>query len=930
MGRNLAILKTPGAIVRMGGVRRQRRHHHPQNEPVIKKLSIGRRRASLQEQEVSEAINNWGMPRVQPEPQHYQDNRYFRRSSSDNKREWTADNHNKHHHHKQYYRRSSSSSCSSRAASITEEQPDSRLLPSGGTKIHFLRLSSEGSGWHNFLDEFIPPVRNKCDGDSSESCSSSVDHHRAAENNCSRQHALNNHIMPGKKKDVQRKKRRSQRSRGEGLRRSLSDSDLNLRVYVGDEGGASSDGERSTSSSASSSSDDGSDEDAPHHRRDGHGHSFSSDGRAAIERGGEGSRSSSVPPNYYREVVQPPEQSPLAFYAEFLPEEPPSRSILFSSPSPRSNSWPPTLPLTTTWEQSRPRSSSLHPTPANTSSRTTTKEGIARQIWLEKASDRHIRFQIPEENEKRGVKDHDVEEEQQREEEQIYDNSHHEVMSTGESSSELDGSDRSESVGGGDDSSTIASSGTVSSGSRFELQSTSSSSHSSSVGGALKEINEKEARKSPSSYKELLKIAYGRRQSNPVDSDEDKSTGKLAVSPKSITPSLDEGIREGGNYESAEFNALPVKLSADESTVAADYAASTENSATSTEKNQNSFWSVAEGSSSTYTSDLNKVAIRRCRNEHEFNKAMRGEEASPNTTRLQQHIEKGRKKHVNSPKKKDDVQKKKAAVDVIFPSKGAYSRNSFSKGIKFRERFIYNWDDRLHDNAAFQEEKTLLSGAGDVAVGADPPVYAAANFETSAPQAVKKILGSNDDGVANNTTSSSAAEVYKRNDTISSFKTTVTMATADSTVFSGTSSPYSRQCSTPSQASSYTFSSMKSYLSQSQIRHLEYAPPELIDVLNQQLTILKTRRKDIVEKGSILHRTGSNINVDDSIQMKNSIQFSLFVMKDKVEQLQDIFGPLNAGVLEESVFSDSSSSDGPCSAATESSAEESARSSLNQ
>jgi hypothetical protein len=119
---------------------------------------------------------------------------------------------------------------------------------------------------------------------------------------------------------------------------------------------------------------------------------------------------------------------------------------------------------------------------------------------------------------------------------------------------------------------------------------------------------------------------------------------------------------------------------------------------------------------------------------------------------------------------------------------------------------------------------------------------------------------------------------------------------------------------------------MKSFLSQSQIRHLEDAPPELIDILNEQLRILKSRRKDILERATLRDRTQNDFSVDDTIQIENSIQFSLFVMKDKVEQLQNILGPLNIDVSDpmmKSVFSDSSGdeSSGACSAVTESSEE---------
>ena len=59
--------------------------------------------------------------------------------------------------------------------------------------------------------------------------------------------------------------------------------------------------------------------------------------------------------------------------------------------------------------------------------------------------------------------------------------------------------------------------------------------------------------------------------------------------------------------------------------------------------------------------------------------------------------------------------------------------------------------------------------------------------------------------------------------------------------------------------------------------------------------------------------------------MENSIQFSLFVMKDKVEQLQDILGPLNVDVPDattESVYT--SDSDDPSSMSNETESESSA------
>jgi hypothetical protein len=225
---------------------------------------------------------------------------------------------------------------------------------------------------------------------------------------------------------------------------------------------------------------------------------------------------------------------------------------------------------------------------------------------------------------------------------------------------------------------------------------------------------------------------------------------------------------------------------------------------------------------------------------------------------------------------------------------------------------MYNWDDGLYDNMMNQEETSPSLCAADAAAG-----IVTAHDHTSSQNSISIIT---DDCTA----SSFSAEVYKRTETGSSLKTTSTMITADSTVFSGTPT-YSRHHSTTSQASAYTYSSMKSYLSQSQIRHLEDAPPELVDILNQQLRILKSRRQDILEKAKLRNKFGRKLAIDDSIQMENSIQFSLFVMKDKVEQLQDILGPLNVDVPDattESVYSDTSGSGEPYSVSTESSAED--------
>jgi hypothetical protein len=260
------------------------------------------------------------------------------------------------------------------------------------------------------------------------------------------------------------------------------------------------------------------------------------------------------------------------------------------------------------------------------------------------------------------------------------------------------------------------------------------------------------------------------------------------------------------------------------------------------------------------------------------------------------------------------------AVDNISPSKRAYSRGSGKKGIKFRDRFMYNWDDGLIDNEAMVPEETsptIPLCAAD----------AATTDHTSTQDSVSADTPADPPGINDNNCtaepSPSSAEVYKRHDTVSSLKTTSTTTTADSTVYSAMP-PYSRLHSTTSQASAYNFSSMKSYLTQSQIHHLEDAPPELVDVLNQQLSILKTRRQDILDKAKLRNKFGRKLNVDDSIRMENSIQFSLFVMKDKVEQLQDILGPLNVEVpnaTTESVYSDTSDSDEPSSMSNETESE---------
>ena len=241
------------------------------------------------------------------------------------------------------------------------------------------------------------------------------------------------------------------------------------------------------------------------------------------------------------------------------------------------------------------------------------------------------------------------------------------------------------------------------------------------------------------------------------------------------------------------------------------------------------------------------------------------------------------------------------AVDAIFPKMRVRSRGSKKKGIKFRDRFMYNWDDGVYENDMILEEGKVEMCAADVAAGVVP-----ATDPTSAQNTNKN----------NPTEVKDRRMAYKRSDTLNSLQTTSTMTTADSTLSSSLPN-YTRQHSSSSlYASAITFSSMKSYLSRSQIYRLEDAPRELTDILNQQLTILKTRRQDILDKARWRNHYGQRLSIDDSIQIENSIQFSLFVMKDKVEQLQEILGPLNVVVY--SSDSSSSYSGGQCSAVTES------------
>mmetsp|Transcript_8993 Transcript_8993/g.17937 ORF Transcript_8993/g.17937 Transcript_8993/m.17937 type:complete len:1074 (+) Transcript_8993:144-3365(+) len=526
------------------------------------------------------------------------------------------------------------------------------------------------------------------------------------------------------------------------------------------------------------------------------------------------------------------------------------------------------------------------------------------------------------------------------------------IMSTGQSSSEdggggVDGSGRS----GG--TSISSSRGSSASGSGSGGDSSTLSSGSTSSNNAMDNKDSKGGKGSKSSYKRLMKMPYVKGKSNPVDSD-DEDDVMVGIAP--LSTAWDDGR--------VEENAANGTASSSTGTCAADSIETSSSAASSsllttdtdTSKQNNSSWSVAEESSSTDTSDLNMVAIRRSKNEHEFNKAVRGKDDSliqRDTTHLQRYIDKGRKRVdekdakavgtvAKSPKKKkgNSSNKKTAkgggnhanAVDTIFPRKRAYTRGSGSKGIRFRDRFMYNWDDGLYDNVMSQEETSPISlCAADAAAGT-----VTAHDHTSSQNSISTDAAEEDPsnttdtaedppGITDDSTASSfSAEVYKRTETGSSLKTTSTMITADSTVFSGTPT-YSRHHSTTSQASAYTYSSMKSYLSQSQIRHLEDAPPELVDILNQQLRILKSRRQDILEKAKLRNKFGRKLAIDDSIQMENSIQFSLFVMKDKVEQLQDILGPLNVDVPDattESVYSDTSGSGEPYSVSTESSAED--------
>jgi len=237
---------------------------------------------------------------------------------------------------------------------------------------------------------------------------------------------------------------------------------------------------------------------------------------------------------------------------------------------------------------------------------------------------------------------------------------------------------------------------------------------------------------------------------------------------------------------------------------------------------------------------------------------------------------------------------------------------------------VYNWDDGLYENLPIEEKSPIpLEGSADDAAGTvnstvlDATVDARAEgIDTERVEDAKEDVPVTNEEGDDNISPLPHPDMYERNDTYGSLKTTATVTTADSTIFSRMSSTFSH--GQDKEPNVYTFSSMKSFLSQSQIRHLEDAPPELIDILNEQLRILKSRRKDILERATLRDRTQAEFSVDDTIQIDNSIQFSLFVMKDKVEQLQNILGPLNIDVSDpmmKSVFSDSSgdeSSVGAC------------------
>ena len=792
---------------------------------------------------------------------------------------------------------------------------------------------------------------------------------------------------------------------------------------------SSSSSSSSSSSDSRSSSEEGEERQQHQHQ---HQHQNPLASFAEFSGGEAGLGGHNVHQHHQQQSITPPKTIPtvLASYAEFLPDEPPSssiRRISFTSPfaENKSNnlstaatasaaaaggnlspSHPPSLQLESNLSMSPPPHAT---STAATATTTTAKEehqhafdtlmSLAEQQQqqqlhhqqqnsssITRSNDHHVRFQLSSDDLTQDQIDDTQEGDEVNEVEETISTT---LMSAGEPSSEggsdtLDGSGRSgvtstsRSSSGGDSSNSSSGqfSSDVSSGSRFEQPSTtSSSSSSSSSSSCLDKIDEEGVvPASPSSYKELMKMPYVRRNSNPVESDEDFSKIEDDEEREGVG-----GGELGVGYSKEKENV--VELSSSPPRVGDDAVDSTNTFATSssstsphlvttatTEKSQNSSWSVADESSSTSTGDGNKIAIRNCRNNHEFNKAIRGKDEQSsvvrvrqqNRTQLEEHIEKGARGGPNktisvdgdattvvaSPRKNNakgnnNASKKKSVkqrggdnskVDVIFPR--AYSRNSGSKGIRFRERFVYNWDDGLYENLTIEEKTPIhLEGSADVAAGTvRSTVLKNATVDTRAEGIdTETIEDAKEDGPVTNEEGDDNIsplphpDVYERNDTYGSLKTTATVTTADSTVFSRMSSTFSHEQEKES-SNAHTFSSMKSFLSQSQIRHLEDAPPELTDILNEQLRILKSRRKDILERATLRDRTQADISVEDTIQMENSIQFSLFVMKDKVEQLQNILGPLNIDVSDpmmKSVFSDSSGdeSSGACSAVTESSDE---------
>ncbi|KAL7458200.1 hypothetical protein ACHAWC_010024 [Mediolabrus comicus] len=932
----------------MVGIRRQRRSTLPTTTSLQHQQVTGghttttttTRRASLQEEEVNIAKHNWGKPS----------------NNNNNKREWTTATHNTHHHH-HYHRSSSSSSAANNAVQHLQ--------------------------WYNFLEEYIPVTPYTFDDSTSSCCA--LDEYLQCKNKAQKRL----HKQQQQQQQQLKREREQEREGGNSSNNSVEQiimncSDSELNIYL------DSNNEENTSTLL-----------------------FEEQGGERGMAFDQQQQQQSIPPL----LTPPPKAIPtvLASYAEFLPDEPPSssiRRISFTSPFAENKSNNPNTTTATATNLSpchpptvRRQSNNLSMSPS-----TATKEehqhafdtlmSLAKQQQQHQKqqqqqqqnssssiartnNDHHVRFQLSSDDLNQDQIDDTKEEDDVVEE--VEGTMATTLMSAGEPSSEgggdtLDGSGRSgttstsrSSTGDSSNSSSGQFSSDVSSGSRFEQPSTTSSSSAS----YMDKIDEEGVvPASPSSYKELMKMPYVRRNSNPVESDEDFSKYEEKEEEEG-----DGGGELGVDYSEEKENIVELSSSSPrardddvvDSTVTFVTSSSSSTSpllatttTTTTEKSQNSSWSVADESSSTSTGDGNKIAVRNCRNDHEFNKAIRGKDEQSsvvlvrqNRTQLEEHIEKGVRggstktssvdgdattvvasPRKNNAKGNNNASNKKSAkqrggdnskVDAIFPR--AYSRNSGSKGIRFRERFVYNWDDGLYENLTIEEKSPIppLEGSADVAAGTVRSTLLDATVDTRAEgidterveDAKEDVPVTNEEG-DDNIPPLPHPDVFERNDTYGSLKTTATVTTADSTIFSRMSSTFSH--GQDKEPNVYTFSSMKSFLSQSQIRHLEDAPPELIDILNEQLRILKSRRKDILERATLRDRTQADFSVDDTIQIENSIQFSLFVMKDKVEQLQNILGPLNIDVSDpmmKSVFSDSSGdeSSGACSAVTESSEE---------